>query len=92
MTIRSTTTSDDRPNPATESGAKILSLRKNEPDTRPVRTLEIESKGTDEELIFRLQVQLDLQRERELLYKVLVVVQAIVCLVLVRECLIRYLA
>lgn len=57
-----------------------------------MRTLEIESKGTDEELIFRLQVQLDLQRERELLYKVLVVVQAIVCLVLVRECLIRYLA
>lgn len=85
-------TPDDRPNPAIETGAKILSLRKSEPSIRSGQSLETESKSASEELIFRLQVQLDLQRERELLYKVLVVVQAIVCLVLVREFLIRYLA
>lgn len=39
---------------------------------------------TDEEL-FRLQVQIDLQRERELLYRVALVIEAVFALLLIRE-------
>jgi hypothetical protein len=38
-----------------------------------------------EEHLFRLQVQLDMQRERELLYKVVLVLETVAALVLLRE-------
>jgi len=37
-----------------------------------------------EEQIFRLQVQVDMQRERELLYKAVLVIEVIIALVLLR--------
>jgi hypothetical protein len=39
----------------------------------------------DEEKLFRLQVQLDMHRERELLYKVTLVIETIAALMLARE-------
>ena len=37
-----------------------------------------------EEQIFRLQVQVDMQRERELLYKAVLVIEVIIALILLR--------
>lgn len=39
----------------------------------------------DSEKLFRLEVMVDLQRERELLYKVALVIEAIAALMLLRE-------
>jgi hypothetical protein len=44
-----------------------------------------EADTTTEEHLFRLQVQLDMQRERELLYKVVLVLECVVSLILLRE-------
>ena len=44
-----------------------------------------------EENIFHLQVQLDLQRERALFFKVMLVLQAVVALILLREWALRLL-
>jgi hypothetical protein len=38
-----------------------------------------------EEHLFRLQVQLDMQRERELLYKVVLVLETVAALIFLRE-------
>lgn len=38
-----------------------------------------------EEQVFQLQIQLDLQRERALLFKVMLVLQTVVALMLLRE-------
>ncbi|MFM6990135.1 MAG: hypothetical protein ACKOWD_02380 [Rhodoferax sp.] len=40
----------------------------------------------DSEKLFRLEVMIDMQRERELLYKVTLVIEAIATLMLLREC------
>lgn len=45
-----------------------------------------------EEQIFQLQIQLDLQRERALLFKVMLVLQSVVALMLLREWALRLLA
>lgn len=39
----------------------------------------------EEEQFFRLEVQIDMQRERELLYKVILVIEIIFALILLRE-------
>ena len=45
-----------------------------------------------EEQIFRLRIQLDLQRERALFFKVMLVLQTVVALMLLREWALRLLA
>jgi hypothetical protein len=59
---------------------KVLDLpRRIIGDTSPEELLSIE------EHLFRLQVQLDMQRERELLYKVVLVLETVASLILIRE-------
>jgi hypothetical protein len=59
---------------------KVLDLpRRMIGDATPEELLSVE------EHLFRLQVQLDMQRERELLYKVLLVLETVATLVLLRE-------
>jgi hypothetical protein len=59
---------------------KVLDLpRRMIGDETPEELLSVE------EHLFRLQVQLDMQRERELLYKVLLVLETVATLVLLRE-------
>ncbi len=59
---------------------KVLDLpRRVIGDASPEELLSVE------EHLFRLQVQLDMQRERELLYKVVLVLETVVTLVLLRE-------
>jgi hypothetical protein len=72
-------------NEAGLSPSKVLELPRR-PGT-PGAAVGVETLRSDEdaEKVFRLQVQLDLQRERELLYRVVLVVETIVALMLARE-------
>lgn len=49
------------------------------PDAEPEGLLSAD------EALFRLQVQVDMQRERELLYKVVLVLETVATLILLRE-------
>ncbi len=72
--------------------SKVLELPRR-PGSAPVQNFALESSlAIDEEKIFRLQVQLDMQLERELLYKVTLVIEAIAALMLAREWILWWLA
>jgi hypothetical protein len=65
---------------ATQPERKVLDLpRRIIGDASPEELLRVE------EHLFRLQVQLDMQRERELLYKVVLVLETVAALILLRE-------
>ena len=67
---------------------KVLELpRRNQVAVEPGLAVNSAHQTTtvDEEKLFRLQVQLDMHRERELLYKVALVIETIAALILARE-------
>lgn len=65
---------------ATQPERKVIDLpRRIIGDTSPEELLSVE------EHLFRLQVQLDMQCERELLYKVVLVLETVAALIFLRE-------
>ena len=75
--------------PAPVADRKVLELRRDQLADRPAVASE---PAFESEKIFRLQLRLDMERERELLYKVILVVLAIGALLLAREWALRLLA
>ncbi len=72
------------PNYPDAAASKVLELPRRQA-VLPPEAIESARDHLSEERVFRLQVQLDMQRERELLYKVLLVVEVIAALMLARE-------
>ena len=70
-------------NPVQNSQPDTMEQKEN--GSAPTASIISPTVREEEEQIFRLQVQVDMQRERELLYKVVLVIEIIFALILLRE-------